>query len=94
MDNAPAAPDAAPVPTRPQPVVRSHILAVKFACAACGQHIEAPRDCLGEIMPCPVCGALWQIPDVKNAPRSFPVKRLPRFSRRPAPTPPPSAPEA
>jgi hypothetical protein len=75
--------DTPGTPAPPQAVNRSHLLSVKFACAACGQHIEAPRDCFGEVMPCPSCHTLWQIPDIKNAPRSFPVKRLPRFTRPP-----------
>ena len=73
-------PPASDVPTEPLPVVprsvpRRDLLSVKFACGVCGQHIEAPRDLFGEVMPCPACGALHQIPDVKNAPRSFPVLR-------------------
>lgn len=65
-------------PAIPHHVPRRDILSVKFVCGECGQHIEAPRDCFGEVMPCPVCGTLHQIPDVKNTPRSFPVRRFPR----------------
>jgi hypothetical protein len=87
MDSDPATPvtesDAAPAPSVPRAVPRRDILSVKFACGACGQHIEAPRDLFGEVMPCPACGALHQIPDVKNAPRSFPVKRIVPIRPRP-----------
>ena len=79
---------AVPAPTTPRSVPRRDILSIKFACDGCGQHIEAPRDLFGEIMPCPTCGIPYQIPDVKNAPHSFPVKRLTPFRR----TPPPSGP--
>lgn len=68
-------------PAVPRHVPRHDILSIKFVCGACGQHIEAARDCFGEVMPCPVCGAVHQIPDVKNAPRSFPVRRF--FPRKP-----------
>ena len=81
----PASPDLpefanapAPDPAVPRAVPRRDLLSVKFACGDCGQHIEAPRDCFGEVMPCPSCGTLWQIPDIKNSPRSYPVKRIPR----------------
>jgi hypothetical protein len=87
MDSDPSTPvtetDAAPSPSVPRAVPRRDILSVKFACGACGQHIEAPRDLFGEVMPCPACGALHQIPDVKNAPRSFPVKRIVPIRPRP-----------
>ena len=73
-DSAESAPG--PDPAVPRHVPRRDILSIKFVCGGCGQHIEAPRDCFGEVMPCPVCGTLHQIPDVKNAPRSFPVRRF------------------
>lgn len=80
MDSEPSTPEtaAAPAPSVPRAVPRRDLLSVKFACGVCGQHIEAPRDLFGEVMPCPSCGALHQIPDIKNSPRSFPVKRLAR----------------
>ena len=73
------APEAAPAV--PRHVPRRDIRSIKFVCGACGQHIEAARDCFGEVMPCPACGVPHQIPDVKNAPRSFPVRRV--FPRKP-----------
>ena len=78
-----SAPEPAPEPSpaAPRHVPRRDILSIKFVCGKCGQHIEAPRDCFGEVMPCPVCATLHQIPDVKNAPRSFPVRRF--FPRKP-----------
>ena len=77
----PVKPATGPDPAVPRAVPRRDLLSIKFACGTCGQHIEAPRDLFGEIMPCPVCGTLHQIPDVKNAPRSFPVRRF--FPRKP-----------
>lgn len=74
----PGPPPAPPSEAAPRRVPRRDILSVKFACGVCTQHIEAPRDCFGEVMPCPVCGTLHQIPDVKDAPRSFPVRRFAR----------------
>lgn len=81
MDSEPSTPEPsgtvpAPDPAVPRAVPRRDLLSIKFACGVCGQHIEASRDLFGEIMPCPSCGARHQIPDVKNSPRSFPVKRL------------------
>ena len=78
-----SSPEPAPEssPAVPRHVPRRDILSIKFVCGACGQHIEAARDCFGEVMPCPACGVPHQIPDVKNAPRSFPVRRF--FPRKP-----------
>ena len=66
----------------PRAVPRRDLLSIKFACGTCGQHIEAPRDLFGEVMPCPVGGALHQIPDIKNSPRSFPILRPTRIRPR------------
>lgn len=73
---SPEAAAPAPNPTVPRAVPRRDLLSIKFVCGTCGQHIEAPRDLFGEVMPCPSCGTLHQIPDIKNSPRNFPVKRL------------------
>jgi hypothetical protein len=79
-DSSPSSP--ASDPAVPRAVPRRDLLSIKFACGVCGQHIEAPRDLFGEVMPCPSCGALHQIPDVKNSPRSFPILRPARIRPR------------
>lgn len=56
-------------------VERKDVLGLRFACAACGQHLEAGREDFGGEVHCPACGQRLQVPDLKDVPRSFAVKR-------------------
>jgi hypothetical protein len=45
--------------------------------------VDAGREQLGELVECPTCGKLMQVPDLKNAPGDMPPKRLPAAPRKP-----------
>lgn len=62
---------------KPWRVLRKDVLGMKFACPDCGQHIDAGRELFGELVECPICGKMMQVPDLKNAPGDIPPKRLP-----------------
>lgn len=62
---------------KPWRVLRKDVLGMKFACPDCGQHIDAGRELFGELVECPICGKIMQVPDLKNAPGDIPPKRLP-----------------
>ena len=67
---------------KPWRINRKDVLGLKFACPDCGQHVDAGRELLGELVECPTCGKLMQVPDLKNAPGDIPPKRLPKVPRR------------
>ena len=67
---------------KPWRITRKDILAIKFACPECGQHVDAGRELFGELVECPTCGKLMQAPDIKIAPGDIPPKRLPKLPRR------------
>ena len=56
-------------------VERKDVLGLKFACARCGQHLEAGREDFGGEVQCPECGQRLQVPDLKDMPRSFAILR-------------------
>ena len=62
---------------KPWRIARKDVLGLKFACPDCGQHIDAGREMFGELTECPTCGKKMQVPDLKNAPGDFEVKRAP-----------------
>jgi rRNA maturation protein Nop10 len=62
---------------KPWRVLRKNVIGLKFACPDCGQHVDAGRELFGEIVECPICGKLMQVPDLKNAPGDFSPRRLP-----------------
>ena len=66
---------------KPWRISRRDVLGLKFVCPDCGQHVDAGRELLGELVECPTCGKLMQVPDLKNAPGDFPVKRSPKAQR-------------
>ena len=39
-------------------------------------------ELFGELVECPTCGKLMQVPDLKNAPGDIPPKRLPAARRK------------
>ncbi len=61
---------------KPWRVSRKDVLGLKFMCPDCGQKIDVGRELFGEMVECPICGKLMQVPDLKNAPGDFPAKRL------------------
>ncbi len=63
---------------KPWRITRKDVLGLKFCCPDCGQKIDAGRELFGELVECPICGKMMQLPDLKNAPGDFPPKRLPR----------------
>ena len=67
---------------KPWRITRKHVLGLKFVCPDCGQKIDAGRELFGEMVECPICGKLMQVPDLKNAPGDFPPKRLPKAPRQ------------
>lgn len=66
---------------KPWRISRKDVIGLKFACPDCGQHVDAGRELFGELVECPACGKLMQVPDLKNAPGDFPPKRLPNAQR-------------
>lgn len=69
---------------KPWQITRREIIALKFCCPDCGQKMDAGRELLGELTECPACGRLIQVPDVKNVPGHFNIKRpTTRFRRNP-----------
>ena len=69
---------------KPWRVSRKDVIGLKFCCPDCGQKIDAGRELFGELVECPICGKMMQVPDLKNAPGDFEVKRSPS---RPGKTP-------
>ena len=67
---------------KPFRIARKDVLGLKFACPDCGQHIDAGRDMFGELIECPTCGKRMQVPDLKDVPGDFEVKRRPVPPRR------------
>ena len=67
---------------KPWRIARKDVLGLKFACPDCGQHIDAGRELFGELIECPTCGKMMQVPDLKGAPGDFPVKRPTRMPRK------------
>ena len=67
---------------KPWRISRKDVIGLKFACPDCGQHVDAGRELLGELVECPTCGKLMQVPDLKNAPGDIPPKRLPSARRK------------
>ena len=67
---------------KPWRISRKDVIGLKFACPDCGQHVDAGRELLGELVECPTCGKLMQVPDLKNAPGDMPAKRLPAARRK------------
>ena len=68
---------------KPWRISRKDVIGLKFACPDCGQHVDAGRELLGELVECPTCGKLMQVPDLKNAPGDMPAKRIPAARRKP-----------
>lgn len=68
---------------KPWRISRKDVIGLKFACPDCGQHVDAGRELFGELVECPACGKMMQVPDLKNAPGDFPVKRPPSGDRKP-----------
>lgn len=56
-------------------VERKDVLGLRFACAKCGQHLEAGREDFGGEVQCPACGQRLQVPDLKGMPGSFAIRR-------------------
>lgn len=83
---------------KPWRISRKDVLGIKFACPDCKQHVDAGRELFGEMVECPTCGKLMQVPDLKNAPGNFDVRRVPRRAMSPPPVDPlvapPETPEA
>ena len=69
--------------TKPWRVSRKDVLGLKFCCPDCAQKIDVGRELFGELVECPTCGKLMQVPDLKSGPGDFPPKRLPRISAWP-----------
>ena len=67
---------------KPWILSRKDVISLKFACPDFSQKIDAGRELFGELVECPTCGKRMQVPDLKNMPRSFPVKRLPKAKRQ------------
>ena len=67
---------------KPWRIARKDVLGLKFACPDCGQHIDAGREMFGELVECPTCGKRMQVPDLKDVPGDFEVKRPPVSPRR------------
>ena len=66
----------------PWGITRKAVIGLKFLCPDCGQHVDAGRELLGELVECPTCGKLMQVPDLKNAPGDIPPKRIPDARRK------------
>ncbi|GEM_PF-710586 len=69
---------------KPWRISRKDVIGLKFACPECGQKIDAGRELFGELVECPTCGKMMQVPDLKNAPGDIPPKRLPKEPRIPS----------
>ncbi len=67
---------------KPWRILRKDVIGLKFCCPDCGQKIDAGRELFGELVECPACGKMMQVPDLKNAPGDFPVKRPPPEAKK------------
>ena len=67
---------------KPWRISRKDVIGLKFTCPDCGQHVDAGRELFGELVECPTCGKLMQVPDLKAAPGDMPAKRIPAARRK------------
>lgn len=63
-------------------VARKYVIGLKFMCPDCGQKIDVGRELFGELVECPICGKMMQVPDLKSAPGDFVPKRNSGASRK------------
>ncbi|MDR0993231.1 MAG: hypothetical protein LBN38_01500 [Verrucomicrobiota bacterium] len=67
---------------KPWQISRKDVIGIKFSCPECGQKVDAGRELFGELVECPGCGRIMMVPDLKNVPGSFDVKRVPKTARK------------